>query len=45
MAFIASSNDRSRRWFVSLANRKEGEDMELNNWMSLEHVVALSPSR
>ena len=42
---MASSNDRSRSWFVSLAKRKDGDDMELKRSMILRHVAELRPSR
>ena len=42
---MASSNDRRRLWLVSLARRKDGEDIELNNCMILEQVAALRPSK
>lgn len=42
---IASNNDRSNEWLVSLARRNDGEDMELNRCIILEQVGALNPSR
>ena len=45
MEFIDSSSERSKSWLVSLAMRNEGDDMELNSWMILEHVAGLKPWR
>ena len=38
-ALMDSSSDCSRAWFVSLASRKLGEDMEVKSCNSLELVV------
>lgn len=45
MAFIASSRERRRVWFVSLARRKDGDDMDEKSCMSFEHEAGLRPSR
>lgn len=42
---MASSNDRRRSWFVSLAKRNDGDDMELKRSMIFRHVAELRPSR
>ena len=39
MAFIKSSNDARSVWFVSLASRKLGADIEEKSWMSLEQAL------
>jgi hypothetical protein len=45
MEFIDSNSDLRRSWFVSLANKKDGEDIELNNCIIFEQVGPLKPSR
>ncbi len=45
MEFIDSSSARRRSWFVSLARRKDGDDMELNSCTSFELVTGLIASR
>ena len=42
---MASNNERSRSWFVSLAKRNDGDDIELKSNMILEQVAGLRPSR
>jgi len=45
IAFIDSSNELRRSWLLSLARRKDGEDMDENNCRSLELVVPLMSSK
>jgi hypothetical protein len=45
MELIDSSKDLSKSWFVSLARRNDGYDMDENNCISLELDTLLSPSR
>lgn len=45
MESMDSSKDRKRPWFVSLARRNDGDDIELNSCISLVLVTVLSPSK
>lgn len=45
MEFIDSSKDRKRLWLVSLASRKDGEDIELKSCINFVLVTVLKPSR
>lgn len=39
IALIASSNECRRLWFESFANKKLGEDMDINSWISFDEVA------
>lgn len=45
MEFIDSSKDRKRLWLVSLAKRKDGEDMELKSCINFVLAAVLRPSK
>lgn len=45
MVFMDSSNELNKSWLLSLASRKEGDDMDENSCNSFVHVVMLIPSR
>ena len=41
MAFNDSSTDESNAWLLSLAKRKEGDDMDVKSWISFALAAAL----